>query len=698
MFCHRIGQHIPRSCSSFIYGPKGQGPLGGHRRVTTWTPLAGAFNTKPGRKINWKNENVGLFQIPELKDHSGFYLLQEGVREVTETLCNETVDPHRQRKIVQVFDDLSDSLCKVADMADFVRVAHPDKRYADAAEDTCSEIGVLVEKLNTNVSIHSALKHVIENGDHVDGIDVIDKRVAELFMFDFEQSGIHLEESKRQKFVELNESILALSSYFVQGAQRPIHVPKASLPQNLRHVFALDGDNIYVTGLFSDHYSDLVREAAYKIYLYPHENQLNILHSLLSQRNELANLVGFPTYAHRALGGTVAKTPENVMEFLTTLAGRLKDKSNEDFKMMSRYKHKQGAQDINVYPWDVSYYSGIARHEKCNVKSSKLAPFFSLGACMEGLNNLFKSIFGVTLENVDPSPGELWHSDIYKLAVTHETDGVLGHIYCDFFERVDKPNQDCHFTIRGGRENSDGSYQTPAVVLMLNLPPPQGRVPSLLTPGTLDNLFHEFGHAMHSMLGRTKYQHVTGTRCSTDFAEVPSVLMEYFVSDKRVLSSFARHYKTGESLPENVLDNICASRKMFQASDTSLQVFYSITDQLYHGKHPLGRSTTDILADTQNQFYGLPYVPGTGWQLRFSHLVGYGAKYYSYLMSRSVAAKIWQQYFKEDPFCRASGERYRREMLSHGGGKPPQDLIEAMLGESLTTSGLVQSLVDDIEG
>ena len=157
---------------------------------------------------------------------------------------------------------------------------------------------------------------------------------------------------------------------------------------------------------------------------------------------------------------------------------------------------------------------------------------------------------------------------------------------------------------------SDNSYQPPVVVVVCNFPHPSPSAPSLLTPGMVENLFHEMGHAMHSMLGRTRYQHVTGTRCSTDFAEVPSVLMEYFVWDPRMLAKFARHHKTGQPPPVELIDKLCQSRNMFGALEMERQVLYSMIDQVYHGEHPLHKSTTDVLADVQEEFSVIPYIPG----------------------------------------------------------------------------------------
>lgn len=392
-----------------------------------------------------------------------------------------------------------------------------------------------------------------------------------------------------------------------------------------------------------------------------------------------------------------------VADFLQTLAAELRPRAAQDFAEMAGMKRADGT-EASLAAWDTPFYTAKYKKHFLRVSASEFQPYFSLGGCMEGLNALMRALYGIRLENSELLPGEAWAPDIYKLSVQHDTEGVLGEIYCDFFDRPGKPNQDCHFTIRGGKTLSDeggkGAYQNPVVVVMLSLSAPRWSGPTLLTPAMVDNLFHEMGHAMHSMLARTRYQHVTGTRCSTDFAEVPSVLMEYFASDPRVLGTFARHFQTQEPMPEEMMRRLCISKHLFAASETQLQVFYSALDQAYHSdpeRRVAAGSTTDLLREVQHDFYGLPYVENTAWQLRFSHLVGYGAKYYSYLMSRAIASWIWHAYFKADPFSRTAGERYRNECLAHGGGLPSRKLVAAFLGRDVTAQSLTQSLVGELD-
>ncbi|TRY66205.1 hypothetical protein DNTS_028315 [Danionella cerebrum] len=674
--------------------------------LSSWTPAGAAFSAPASRRTEFLHQNVGLFGVPELRSPEGFQQVETVALRDTEQLLEKVCSCPPGVQTVQLFDQLSDSLCRVADLADFIKVAHPDPSYREAAERTCINIGTMVEKLNTNVELCTSLKNLLDNEEVMSKLDPETRRVAELFMFDFEISGIHLNDKKRKEAVNLNVKLLDLSNQFLAGCHMPNRIDNRILPEHIHQHFTKDGKYIQIEGLHADSSDDLVkhlrmvREVAYKIFLYPNAEMMRILAELLACRDKLARLVGYESYAHRALKGTMAKSPvlteglflhrgsfelftadhrqalrQVLLSLISSIRVSINPRTQMDFRMMREMKTKLNPGNPELMPWDHSYFSGVIRAERFNIEPSLYSPYFSLGACMEGLNALFTQLYGVSLLAEQPSRGEVWSEDVRKLAVVHETEGLLGYIYCDFFYRQDKPHQDCHFTIRGGRCLEDGQYQLPMVVLMLNLPHPSRAAPTLLSPGMMENLFHEMGHAMHSMLGRTRYQHVTGTRCATDFAEVPSILMEYFASDYRVISQFARHYQTGQPLPQSMVTRLCESKKVCGAADTQLQVFYSMLDQVYHGT-PQNRLTTDIMIDMQKKYYGLPYVPNTAWQLRFSHLIGYGAKYYSYLMSRAVASMVWKQCFLKDPLNRETGERYRREMLAHGGGKEPMLMVE----------------------
>lgn len=150
-----------------------------------------------------------------------------------------------------------------------------------------------------------------------------------------------------------------------------------------------------------------------------------------------------------------------VNEFLQTLTDQLRSRAESDFRLMSTMKQTEigGGEGSAVAAWDTAYYTAKYKKKFLQVSASEFTPYFSLGGCMEGLNNLMQSLYGITMENTEMAPGESWAPDIYKLTVRHENEGVLGHIYCDLFDRAAKPNQDCHFTIQGGKELADGTYQ-----------------------------------------------------------------------------------------------------------------------------------------------------------------------------------------------------------------------------------------------
>lgn len=666
-------------------------------QVTT-SSLAHSFNGLDRKKHDFWRKSVGLFQIPTLASPYGFLKEKDQVISKGWKLLEDVVSCEPGKETIILFDELSDTLCRIADLSDFVKCSHPDSGFAEAAAEAHLSIGTMVEELNTNTDLYQALSKVTDDPDIRKTLDEETCNVADLFLYDFKISGIHLEAEKRQQAVMLHEEILMATAHFLQISNTPVLVDKDVIPENIRHYFARDGDNVVIGGLHCENSYEGVREAAYKMYYYNNPDAEAVLSCLFEKRFQLAKLLGYDSYANRALQSTMAQNDQNVVAFLFALSKGITPYAQEEFNILEGLKaddYRLNRSFSNqLKSWDVPYYSARLRDEESSTDASLYSAYFSLGDCMEGLNHLFQALYGVSLVNEPMEKGESWSDDIIKLAVV-EKNNVLGYIYCDFFQRAGKPQQDCHFTIRGSRQLRDGSFQLPIVVLMLHLRSPTAHKPTLLSPAIMHNLFHEMGHAMHSMLAQTRYQHVSGTRCATDFAEVPSILMEYFAKDPTVLSSFARHYRTGEKLPPDMVNSLCRADKLLAFSEMQMQVFYSITDQYFHGEFDSSAPLINTLKQIQSEHYCLPPEGGICWHQRFSHFGSYGAKYYSYLMSRAVASRLWRKCFKSDPFNRDMGNRYRNEMLRHGGGKHPITMYENMLEEKFDLETLVQSLITD---
>lgn len=200
---------------------------------------------------------------------------------------------------------------------------------------------------------------------------------------------------------------------------------------------------------------------------------------------------------------------------------------------------------------------------------------------------------------------------------------------------------------------------------------------------------------MHSLLSRTEFQHLSGTRAQLDFVETPSHLFEYFAWDYRFVSKFARHYETHEPIPQEMMTGLKQSKNMFAAMDTQTQCLYSLLDLKIFGDQPLPfnpPTTTGALTHLQHTSTLIPHVDGTFWHTRFGHLIGYGAGYYSYLYSRVFASDIWQSCFSDNPINAAAGDKLYQELMVHGGAKDPNEMLHAMLGQAPTPQSYLKEL------
>lgn len=654
-----------------------------------------------------KEESTGLFDFPEFLDVSGFALETKKSIQLSKNLVTKIKSQADcpDVSIIDHMDQLSDELCRVADLAECIRQVHPSDDVSSAAHEASLALNSYVEVLNTDVELYQALRNLIDS-EKYQNFDVITKRTAEIFMHDFEISGIHLKESIRKKAVKLNDYLLEIGYQFSLNASQPTLVPKEKCLPSLKELYPQDNEHIHI-GYIPYHNTDpQIRENGYLLYHAQDEQKLKVFEEMILSRQKLAQLVGYPSFAHRVLKMSMSGSPENVNNFLQLLSDKILPLAKDDVATMQCFQNLNKVlfnDCTDVLPWDVPLLESKARTLSFPRGAESIKNWFSLECCISGLSHLFKSLFGIRLEVLPVKTGEVWHPSVHKFGFFDEGGHLLGHTYGDLFYRDTKLASDCHFTIRGGREvvtpAQELTYQLPVITICCSIEEPSNGRPILLSKHSVETLFHEMGHALHSMLGRAKYQNITGTRCSTDFAEVPSTVMEFFLSDDRVLAIFAKHCTTGESLPEPLAKSFQLSKQLFAAYHTQVQIANAITDQRFHSDSVFPAEKTgwsvDVYKATAQQYSPLSCIPDAAYFLRFPHLCSYGGRYYSYLWSQAVASLIWKSSFEGDPFSRAAGEKYRT-MLSFGGGIEPRKLVGDMLGFDPSVEQLVDALYEDI--
>lgn len=431
---------------------------------------------------------------------------------------------------------------------------------------------------------------------------------------------------------------------------------------------------------------------------------LDVLDAMIDARHELATTLGFESYSHRFLQDKMAQTPAAVSEFLQDLQGRIQPAYQQEMGMLSHAKQQiEGSAEIE--PWDVKFYTKLLKAQG-GVDPNALAPYLSLSNCLGAMKLLTKTLFGICMEEKELEDGERWDvirdggngntdEPIRKFVATEEETGrELGTMYLDLHPRPGKYTHAAHFTVQCGclENGPDSDYQKPIVALVCNMNTGQA---SFSSHQEVETFLHEFGHALHSLLSRTNFQHLSGTRASMDFVETPSHWMEHYAWCKHFLPILATN-ANGEPLPESMALGLSQSRNQFRFLEMQNQIVLSNFDQTIFGPRlQSGMPTKDVWAAMHKQS-GVPFAENTHWFTNVGHLVTYGAGYYGYLYSQVFADAIWNELFHQQSLNRSSGERIWKKMLIHGGARDANIMLEDLLGHKPTVDNYWKSLVESM--
>ncbi|KAH7378740.1 hypothetical protein BKA66DRAFT_610258 [Pyrenochaeta sp. MPI-SDFR-AT-0127] len=649
------------------------------------------------------------------------------------------------KHIVKDLDKLSDLLCRVIDLADFVRGTHPDRKFQIMAVKAYHTVFQYMNQLNTTPVLYDQLKKASEIPQVHESWTEEERIVARILMEDFARFGIGLDDKTRERLVDLSGEISEVGSQFVEGmAPETLNLRFNSkklkgLDPNLAKALTKWGE----TRISTMHHESQavlrfvedpdVRRETYSAVRTASKPSIARLEKMLKLRAELAQSSGYETFAHMTLENKMARTPEAVDQFLKALYEDSRPAVLADLDELMELKRGDAHQDNfpdRINAWDKFYYTQkmlatMEGHYKQRTQDS-LSAYFSVGTVLQGISRLFDRLYGVRFVPKETQPGEVWDDGVRRLDVISDTEGHIAVLYCDLYSRPGKTPNPAHFTLRCSREilpsemeemshmqhrfsspieaATDGMpvaynaernsyFQLPTIALICDFSKAHHPRPTLLNIHDVRTLFHEMGHALHSILGRTALQNVSGTRCATDIAELPSVLMEHFAFCPHVLSLYARHWETDAPLPMNVLEQRLKIDNRNQYAELESQILLCMLDQAYHSKLPSHEAfnSTQVYHNVYNQYASVPEPAGTAWQGFFGHLFGYGATYYSYLFDRALAAKIWNSVFQhrgpEGSLDRENGELYKNEVLKWGGGRDGWQCLAGVLKDPSLAEG-----------
>ena len=418
------------------------------------------------------------------------------------------------------------------------------------------------------------------------------------------------------------------------------------------------------------------------------DNQASILETV-NLRHQRAQLLGYPSHAHFVLEERMAKTPEKVLEFLTELLEKAKPAAQSEFKKLEDFAKELDGID-QLEKWDAAYYSEKLKQKLFDLDDEKLKPYFKLENLIEGVFKIANKLYQLNFKEVYDV--DTYHKDVKTYEVTDQNKDFIALFYADFHPRAGK-RSGAWMTSFKAQYKSNTKNERPHISNVCNFTKPTKSKPSLLSFNEVTTLFHEFGHGLHGMLANTTYKGLSGTNVLWDFVELPSQLLENWCYEKEALELFAKHYKSDEVIPMELIEKIKDSATFHEGMQTLRQISFGLLDIAWHGKDPSNIKNVkefETLSFSATQLY--PDVKNNCMSTSFSHIFqgGYSAGYYSYKWAEVLDADAFKYFKDHGIFNKKIAAKFKDTVLSQGGTCDPLELYIKFKGSKPNPEALLK--------
>ena len=533
-------------------------------------------------------------------------------------------------------------------------------------------------------------------------LDVQDKQLLDNLYESFERNGATLPEDKKVRFRQLMQELSMLTLQFQQNELKDtnefsLHVTSAEelrgLPDTALEAAAQAAREAGKEGwLFTLHAPSFTpfmmycenRELRRRMYmarqtLCTHGNAYDnrdIVVRIVNLRRQLAQLLGYRHWAEYVLKRRMAENVENVNDLLEKLIEAYLPVARKEVAEVEALARSREGEDFCLMPWDFAHYSHLLKMERYHIDAEMLRPYFELSRVQEGVFGLATRLYGITFHLREDIP--VYHPDVQAWEVRDEDGSFLAVLYTDFFPRPSKQSGAWMTNYKEQWIDKETQQDSrPVVSVVMNFTKPTDTKPALLTLGEVETFLHEFGHALHGMFSKVRHASLSGTNVYWDFVELPSQFMENYAVEPEFLHTFARHYETGEPLPDELVERIRESRNFNVAYACIRQVCFGLLDMAYYTQEE--EFTEDVMEFEQKVWERLrllPSVPGTCMSTQFGHIMsgGYSAGYYSYKWAEVLDADAFSVFQRVGIFNRGQAGIFRRAILQRGGTENPMHL------------------------